>query len=56
MEVSPPLGMANDDPLNIHVFELLGSNFTSVGSRGEFRTILSSNLNIRLFFGEESCD
>ena len=51
-EMCSSFGMANQSPFNIHISELFRSNLSSISSTCKLRTILCSNFDIFILFGE----
>ena len=47
-----PLRVTDDDPLKVHISELLGSDFSRIGSEAKGRDILSCYLNMLVLLGE----
>ncbi len=52
-EMSSSLGVTQDYPLNVNVQKLFRSDFSSIGTKCIGWAILSSNINIGLFFCEQ---
>lgn len=50
--MSSSFRVAQDDPLDVNVDELLGGNLSSEGSVWVHGAVLGSNVNMGLFFGE----
>lgn len=50
-EVGPALRVAQDDPLQVHVLELLGRDLAGIGPRPKLGAILGSNLHIGVLLG-----
>lgn len=48
--------VADDNPFDRNIFQLLRGNLTSVGSKWVRWAILSSNIDVRLLLGEKHCN
>lgn len=55
-KMSPSFAVAEDNPFDIYILELISGNFSSESSEAISRTILCSHLNMLILFGKHDCD
>jgi hypothetical protein len=55
-KVSSSLGVAQNNPSDVNVLQLFGSDFSSEGSEAAFGAVLSSNFDVLILLGEHDCD
>jgi hypothetical protein len=55
-KMGPPFRVTNDDPFDIDIPKLFGSDFSSVCTESESRAVLGGDLYVLVLFGEHDGD